>query len=222
MHLETIKMYILQERKISCYYPTMMLLLNIDSIITGVCRIKLCVKWCTCINFQNALKLCDLTTFFMSFCGLRNVFHFEKDTSIFIPIRNEKTADILSHGSDPYNVPIATIEPIWYNRCSSIMAVWVIRMCWSFAENIGTSPRFNTLWPRQKGRYFLDDILKCIFLNENVWISITISLKFVHKGPFNNIPALVQIMAWRRPGDKPLSEPMMVSLLAHIYVTRPQ
>ena len=29
-------------------------------------------------------------------------------------------------------------------------------------------------------------------------------------------------MAWRRPGDKPLSEPVMVSLLTHICVTRPQ
>ena len=29
--------------------------------------------------------------------------------------------------------------------------------------------------------------------------SIKISLKFVPKGPINNIPALVQIMAWRRP-----------------------
>ena len=36
-----------------------------------------------------------------------------------------------------------------------------------------------------------------------------ISLKFVPKGPINNIPALVQIMAWRQTGDKPLSEPMM-------------
>ena len=34
-----------------------------------------------------------------------------------------------------------------------------------------------------------------------------ISLKFVPKGPINNIPALVQIMAWRRSGDKPLPEP---------------
>ena len=42
------------------------------------------------------------------------------------------------------------------------------------------------------------------------------------KGPINNIPALVQIMAWRRPGDKPISEPVMVSLLTHICVTRPQ
>ena len=38
----------------------------------------------------------------------------------------------------------------------------------------------------------------------------------------NNIPALVQIMAWRRPGDKSISEPMMVSLPTHICVTRPQ
>ena len=80
----------------------------------------------------------------------------------------------------------------------------------------------NTLRPRQNGRHFPDDIFKCIFLNENVLISLKISLKFVHKGPINNIPALVQEMAWRRPGDKPLSEAMVGSLLTHIYVTRPQ
>ena len=45
------------------------------------------------------------------------------------------------------------------------------------------------------------------------------SLKFVPKGPINNIPSLVQVMAWRRPGDKPLSEAMMVNLPTHIYVS---
>ena len=82
----------------------------------------------------------------------------------------------------------------------------------------------ETLWPRQNGRQFAEDIFKCIFLNENVWISIKISLNFVPGGPIKNIhiPALVQIMAWRRPGDKSLSEPMMVCLLTHICVTRPQ
>ena len=80
----------------------------------------------------------------------------------------------------------------------------------------------NTLRPRQDGRYFPDDIFKWIFSNENVWISINISVKFVPKGPVDNIPALGQIMAWRRPGDKPLSQPMMVSLPTHICVTRPQ
>ena len=48
------------------------------------------------------------------------------------------------------------------------------------------------------------------------------ALNFVPKGRINYTPALVQIMAWRRPGDKPLSESMMVSLLTHIRVTRPQ
>ena len=47
-------------------------------------------------------------------------------------------------------------------------------------------------------------------------------MKFIPKGPINNIPALVQIMAWRRSGDNPLSEPVMVRLLRHICVTRPQ
>ena len=79
----------------------------------------------------------------------------------------------------------------------------------------------NTLRPRQNGRHFPDDIFKCIFFNENIRISTKNSLKFVPQGFINNIPALVLIMAWRRPGDKPLSEPMMVSLLTHICVTRP-
>ena len=50
------------------------------------------------------------------------------------------------------------------------------------------------------------------FFNEDIWIPIKISLKFVPKGPINHIPALVQIMAWRRSDDNPLYEPMIVSL----------
>ena len=81
---------------------------------------------------------------------------------------------------------------------------------------------FNTLRPRQNGRHFPDAIFQWIFLNENIWISHKIPLKFVPRGPINNIPALVQIMAWRRPGDKPLSEPMLVFVPTHICVTRPE
>ena len=79
----------------------------------------------------------------------------------------------------------------------------------------------NTLRRRQNGRRITDDTFKRIFLNENIRISIKISLKFVSTGPIDNIPALVQIMAWRRPGDKPLSEAMTISLLTHMCVTRP-
>ena len=89
-------------------------------------------------------------------------------------------------------------------------------------NNAAETSHIITSRPGQNGRHFADDIFKCIFLNENVWIPTKISLKFVSKGPINNIPALVQIMAWRRPGDKPLSGPMMVRLPTHICVTRPQ
>ena len=77
----------------------------------------------------------------------------------------------------------------------------------------------NTLRPRQNGRQFADDTFKRIFFNENIRILIKISLKFVPKGLINNIPALVLIMAWRRPGDKLLSEAMMVRTLMHIYAS---
>ena len=58
----------------------------------------------------------------------------------------------------------------------------------------------NTSRSRQNGRHFADDIFKCSFLNEKGWTSLNISLTFVPNVRINNIPALVQIMAWRRPG----------------------
>ena len=78
-------------------------------------------------------------------------------------------------------------------------------------------------WPLSHwGRDKMAAIFKCIFLNENAQISLKKSLKFVPTVWINNIPAMVLIMAWRWSGDKPLSEPMVVSLLTHICVTRPQ
>ena len=65
--------------------------------------------------------------------------------------------------------------------------------------------------PGQNGRLFVDDIFRCIFVNEMFCILIKISLKFVPKGPTDNNPPLVQIMAWCWIGDKPLSEPMLTS-----------
>ena len=83
-------------------------------------------------------------------------------------------------------------------------------------------PYLKPLRPRRNGRHFADNIFHCIFYNETVRLSLNISLKFVPKVSIDNILALVQIIAWCRPGEKPLCEPMMVSLLAHICVTRPQ
>ena len=67
----------------------------------------------------------------------------------------------------------------------------------------------NSSPPGQNDRHLSDDIFKCIFMNKKFCSLILISLKFVPKHPIDNIPALVEIMAWCQIGDKPLSEPML-------------
>ena len=109
----------------------------------------------------------------------------------------------------------------WPQNSTNLDSVNLLKMlsakCHSFCSDI-----INTLRPRKDGCRFPGDIFRCIFLNKNMSISINISLKVIPNGQINNIPALVRIMAWRRPGEKPLSEPMMFSLLMHICITRPQ
>ena len=85
------------------------------------------------------------------------------------------------------------------------------------SASIDTLTRYHCIWmvlvnsslPGQNGRHFTDDFFKCIFLNAKFCILIQISMKFVPRGWFGNKWALVQIMAWRRTGDEPLSEPML-------------
>ena len=68
-----------------------------------------------------------------------------------------------------------------------------------------------THWDRDKmAAIFQTTFSNAFFLNENVWISLKLSLKFVLKVRINNSPGLVQIMTWHWSGDKPLSEPMLV------------
>ena len=55
-----------------------------------------------------------------------------------------------------------------------------------------------------------DDIFKCIFLNENDKIPTPVSLNFVPDETYDNNPTLVQVMAWRRAGDKPSPDPMFI------------
>ena len=81
-------------------------------------------------------------------------------------------------------------------------------------DTLGTS---LTHWGWDK----MDVVSQTTLWNAFSWMKmLEFRLKF-HWSLFLNIPALVQIMAWRRPGDKPLSEPMMVVLPMHICVTRP-
>ena len=80
-----------------------------------------------------------------------------------------------------------------------------------------------THWGRDKMAAFSQTTLSSAFS----WMKIlefrlNIHWSLFFKGLINNIPALVLIMAWLRPGDKPLSEPMLVRSLTRIYVTRLQ
>ena len=76
-----------------------------------------------------------------------------------------------------------------------------------FRVGLTESP-LNALMPKKIGRHFPDDMFNPIFLNENVRISIRISSKFVPGGQIDKKSALVQVMAWRKWGDKLFSEPM--------------
>ena len=68
-----------------------------------------------------------------------------------------------------------------------------------------------TYWGRDDIDSILQDIFKCIFFNENALILSKISLKFIPKGPINNIAALVQKMAWRQPSDISIIQPQWVN-----------
>ena len=92
---------------------------------------------------------------------------------------------------------LVCFDLVWFDQ------QFTVGMCILFAHIIRH-------WGRDKmAAISQSTFLNGFFFNENGCISINISLKFVPKGQINNIPALLQIFAWHRPGDKPLSETMM-------------
>ena len=99
---------------------------------------------------------------------------------------NRTLASICANTTVPYFIRKWNLA----RRCSTHVGTWI--------NGDDKNTELNTLRPRRNEQHFPDDIFKRIFFNENVWISMKISLKFVPKGPINNIPALVQIMDWRR------------------------
>ena len=95
----------------------------------------------------------------------------------------------------------------------STLSICIMDMYFKGGDPADTCRKYNVIITTKLRRV---EVIMALLLHH------AISLNFVLKGPIDKIPALVQIMAWRRPGDKPLSEPVVVSLLTHIRVTRPQ
>ena len=67
-------------------------------------------------------------------------------------------------------------------------------------------PPLNTLGPIQNGCYSPEAFSNAFCWNENIWILIRMSLKFVLNSPIGNILALAVIMAW----------PLTFYLIAHL------
>ena len=92
---------------------------------------------------------------------------------------------------------------------------------WDVTTRPCSTPGRGRLTHRDRDK--MDANFMTIFSYAFSWMKIyEFRLKFFPNGPINNISSLVQIMAWRRPGDKPFSESMMVILLTHICATRPR
>ena len=107
-------------------------------------------------------------------------------------------------------------------------------ICVARPQWVNVGDPVNIFGPRQKGRHFPNDTSKCIFVKENFWALNRISLKYVPHGKIGNLKTLVQKMAWRRLGYKPLSKPVMaylagaymrhsasMSLVCEVFVTCP-
>ena len=207
-----------------------------SSLHTGGYRLQITIKWHWRLPSQSHVIRTGVSGSLWLTTIVFEMFHYSHLLFLFVyhthSDSNTKTCEISMAGRDVRNYwvffcselqacKMAVVSNL-STSCLMVSLYW--NCCWNIAQRwfFKSSMAINTLRPRQNGRHFPDNTFKRIFLNENVRILIKISLKFVPKGPINNIPALVQIMAWHRPGDKPLSEPMMVSLPTHICVTRPQ
>ena len=163
-----------------------------------------------CVGYNNPLNM------FTWKCPRQNVCNFVQAS-----MYSDCTTETAQLKILVFLIPLFTNRNWLIQHRDSVMDMWLHpRKGW----NAITHPclNFNTdltyLPPGQDGRHFADDIFRCIFANEKFHILIKISLKFVPKGPNDNNPALVQIMTWRRIGDKRLFDPMLTRFIdAYIY-----
>ena len=104
-----------------------------------------------------------------------------------------------------------------------IFVILNIQMVISYSEYVLGIVSSLTHWGRDKMAAISQTTLSNAFSWMKMYeLRLRIRWSFFPNVRISNIPAFVQIMAWHRPGDKPLSEPMMVRLPTHICVTRPQ
>ena len=116
---------------------------------------------------------------------------------------------LIEHKSEVFNS--LSLEPCCYKKIAlDILLLILVVHCWPLYFLYARCRCMQlTHIPPVLNDYYFSDIFKCIFMNEKLCISIRNSLKFVPTGPNDCTSVLVQVMAWRQTGDKPLSEPIM-------------
>ena len=103
----------------------------------------------------------------------------------------------------------------WFNFMSTRCDMWHVtgELHWTLLmkrQDIGLA---NSSPLDKMAVILADAIFKYIFLNRNDRILVHISLKYIPRGPIDKKATFVQIMTWRRTGDKPLPEPMMTQFI---------
>ena len=93
--------------------------------------------------------------------------------------------------------------PLWISETQ-----WNIKLCF-IEDNPYPDPVYLTHWGQDK----MDAMSQTTFWSAFSWMKIfefstKNSLNYVPYGLIDNMAALFHLMAWRRPGNKPLSEPM--------------
>ena len=119
---------------------------------------------------------------------LKNV-TYRQNSNISLTLVGDKTPIFLLYsGFDGNSGTMYGYVVRWIKSC--------FRWSWVVKKKFTNDAKISILLPCVACRLFLK-----IFLKENMWYSITISMMFIPKGLMNNISALFQIMAWWRPGE---------------------
>ena len=143
--------------------------------------------WCFCLRTFFSKKKTNWTSY-MGFLYIKFTYQTKDNQQSDPGLATDSPSGVLDVSCMVVHSRFMFINDSW---CASLV-YWRGIFYWFLAFIL------NTLRSRQIGRHFADDTFKRIFLKENVRIPIEISMKFVPKSPIDNIPALFQIMAWRR------------------------
>ena len=101
---------------------------------------------------------------------------------------------------------------LWYSQMNISSLAYFVKQNWIKFNTITyrSSESRHAFRQKHNGCHFAGYIFKCIFLNQNhSIILIWISQKFVPSDPIDKKSTLVQAMAWRQTGVKPLPEPKL-------------